>query len=113
MRTVGLQGSLVIILFVDHKNTRVLHGTVEDIRLVARLLAHFWDRNAHDALKLLLLPSLHGQLCNESEHPALLATIIKVCNSEPGAPLDGERVIHADCLGSEDVDGSIGRGGNP
>src|SRR5215510_10385332 len=109
-----LQGRLIIILFVEHKDTWVLRRTVKNIRTIARLFPHFWDRNAHDALKLLLMPSLYGQLGGESEHPALLgAAVIKVCDGKLRTPLHGERIVHTDRLSREGVDSSIGRRRNP
>ena len=81
--------------------------------MVARLFPHFWDRNAHDALKLLLLSGLHGQLGGESEHPAPLGAVIKVCNGKLRTPLDSERIVQTDRLGSEGIGSTIGRRCNP
>src|SRR4029450_10013985 len=104
----------IIILFVEHKDTWVLRRAVENICMVARLLPHFWDRNAHDALKLLLMPSLYGQLGGESEHPALLcAAVIKVCDGKLRTPLKGERIVHTDRLRREGVRDAIGRRRHP
>src|SRR5262245_10507849 len=103
------QGRLIIILFVEHKDTRVLRRTVKNIGTIARLFPHFWDRNAHDALKLLFLSSLDSQFGGESEHPTLLGAVIKVCNGKLGTAPNGERVVHTDRLGREGVGGGIGR----
>src|SRR5215510_205813 len=104
-----LQGRLIIILFVEHKDTRVLRRTVKNIGTIARLFPHFWDRNAHDALKLLLLSSLDGQFGGESEHPALLGAVIKVCNGKLGTALNSKCIIRTDRVRSESVRCSIGR----
>ena len=109
-----LQGRLIIILFVEHKHTWVLRRAVEDIRTVARLLPHFGDRNAQDALKLLFLISLYGQCGGKSEPPTLLcATVIKVCDGNLRTPLNGKRIAHTDRLRSEGVRDAIRRCRNP
>src|SRR5262245_59194737 len=79
-----IQGSLIIILFVEHEDPWVLRGAVEDIGMIARLLPHFGHRNPHDTLELLLRSSLHCQLGSESEHSGLLAEPLMSCEGQHG-----------------------------
>src|SRR5688500_12348476 len=100
----SLKRCLVVIFFVEHEDTWIVGGPMENIRMIPGLLMDSGDDGAHDAFILGFVPCLNREPGSEGQHllPLLAAwslTRIETPHDEICRSPDGERIAKRLCTG--------------